>query len=62
MGQKIQNKTITDEDGAKLWVQRGWYEGRIVMSTDPGSDDVQTTVLLTKEQVRELIKFIKEED
>lgn len=58
MTDKVQSREWTDSDGAKLWVQRGWYRGRAVITTAPDEDGVEHTVLLSRDQVRELVKFL----
>lgn len=62
MADKIQNREWADNDGAKLWVQRGWYQGKAVFSTAPDEEGVEHTVLLTKAQVRELVRFLNYAD
>lgn len=59
MAGKISNKTFTDEDGAQLWVQRGWFDGRVLFDTDPGTPGVDTLISLTPAQVAELVAFVQ---
>lgn len=62
MADKVQSREWTDGDGAKLWVQRGWYQGRAVITTAPDEEGIEYRVLLTKAQVRELVKFLNYAD
>lgn len=61
MADKVQSREWKDDDGSKLWVQRGWYQGKAVITTAPG-EGIEHTVLLTKAQVRELVKFLNYAD
>lgn len=59
MATRIKNKTFTDVDGAKLWVHRGFENGKTLFDTDPDSPGIDSMVELTSAQVEELIKFIR---
>lgn len=55
---EIQSKIWEDGDGAQLWVQKGFWDGKILVDTDPDSSDVDSMVELTPRQVAELIRFL----
>lgn len=61
MVKRIKNKIFSDEDGAQLWVQVGWSDGRVLFDTDPDAVGVDTMVSLTREQVFALLSFIHED-
>lgn len=56
-------RTWEDPDGSKLEVFR-WAKksGQIIFDTDPGNYGIDTMVTLTRDQVKELIKFISGTD
>lgn len=60
-GRKLENRTWTDVDGAQLFVQRGLHSGDVIFDTDPDAVGVDSMVSLTKAQVAELMKFIRED-
>lgn len=57
---EIKNQTWTDDDGAKLWVQKGFRNGKVLFDTDPDSPGIGSMVELTPKQVQELRVFLSD--
>jgi len=60
-GKRLQNRTWTDKDGIRLFVQQGLKPGEHVLLTRAVGDggDVDRMMVLSKEQTAELIKFLQ---
>lgn len=56
-GKRLQNLTLVDKDGIRLFVQQGLKPGEHVLLT--GDRDVDHMVELSPEQTAELIKFLQ---
>lgn len=57
---EIKSGTWTDDDGAQLWVQKGFRNGKVLFDTDPDANNVDSVVELTPRQVQELRVFLSD--
>lgn len=57
---EIQNRTWEDEDGARLWIQKGFRSGKVLVDSYPDSAGIDSMVELTPKQVQELRAFLSD--